>query len=306
MSARARIAATGAAAFTPAGIGALPGEGAELLAAWLPRAGAGAAGAQVPDFDAAAWIRNPKLLRSMHRGFQLGTAAAVLAMRAAGLPLAENLPAAGIAPERAGVAAALADVSPLTSDLLEVLAACGEGSGDGGAIAWGRFAELGLHQLHPFRRLTLLANMAAAHTSLLFGLQGPSFTFTSGAAAGAQTIEQALWTIAEGRAELMVCQSADSPAQSFARRPGPEMAGALVLERWETAAARHAPVLAELVPGPARLEAAGGSAPTLSLLQALGRLTPAAIPPRLELGELLAPRAAAPAARIPAAKEKLA
>lgn len=228
----AQVALTGVEALSPAGAG---------LAAYASAQAELRAPALVPDFDAAAAIRNPKLLRSMQRSFQLGTAAAVRAMQAAGLRGAEGLAQAGFAPARAGVAAALDDISPLTPDLLAVVAAAATGSD---AIAWDKFAELGLHQLHPFRRLTLLANMAAAHTSLLLNLQGPSFTFTSGSDAGPQALQQACWTIAEGRADWMVCHAASTPLQAFRRHPGPELAAAAILENAALAERRGAPILA--------------------------------------------------------------
>lgn len=228
----AHVALTGIEALSPAGTG---------LAAYAA-AQAGLRGAAlVPDFDAAAAIRNPKLLRSMQRSFQLGTAAAVHAVQEAGLQGGDTLAQAGYAPERAGVAAALDDISPLTPDLLAVVSAASTGSD---TVAWDKFAELGLHQLHPFRRLTLLANMAAAHTSLLMNLQGPSFTFTSGGEAGPQALQQACWTIAEGRADWMVCHAASTPLQAFRRQPGPELAAAAVLENATLAERRGAPILA--------------------------------------------------------------
>jgi len=249
-----RVAVTGLGALSPGGGGVAAYRG------WLA-AGHGAAGGTIVGFEPGRYIRSAKLLRSMHRTFQLVAAAAVEAMRAAGLPTAESLVAAGIAPERAGIAAALADLSPLTPDLLQALAQAAP-EGEAGTPGWARFAELALHQLHPFRRLTLLANMAAAHTSLLYGLQGPSFTFTTGAAAGTQTIAEAYWTIAHGRAELMLCQAAESPDQACTAEPVVEIAGAVVLESWESAAQRKAPILTEL-----RAEAVAGARPQFSLAE---------------------------------------
>ncbi len=253
-----RVAVTGLGALTPAG------EGLAACRAW-ERAPSGY-GQHVPDFDVARYVPSPKLRRSMHRAFELVAAAAVVAMRAAALDDVHGLAAAGIAPARAGIAAALADLSPLSPDLLEVLTPASE------PIAWDQFAERALHQLHPFRRLTLLANMATAHTSMLFGLQGPSFTFTSGAAAGVQAIAQAAWTIAEGDADLMLCHTATAAEQTFAAAPPADAAGALVLEAWGTAERRGAPILAELVPGALAPAREAGLSPVPGFLAALLRL----------------------------------
>ncbi|MGH9475098.1 MAG: beta-ketoacyl synthase N-terminal-like domain-containing protein [Terriglobales bacterium] len=259
-----RVAVTGLGAFSPGGAGMA------ALQGWA-RGGMSTPGL-VPDFDAAAHIRNPRRLRTMHRTFQLASAAAVMAMEAAGWSANGGLEAMGVAPERAGLATALADISPVTADLLRVLAAVQPEMGrepDG----WARFAELGARELHPFRRLALLANMAAGHTSLLLGMQGPGFCFTSGAGGGMQAITESYWTVAEGRAELMLAQSASSPEQAYTSERLPEISGAVVLEAWEAAEGRGARVLAEIVAGGEGMPPPpAGMEPAPELLAALLRL----------------------------------
>ena len=186
-------------------------------------AATGAAG-RISSFNPREYIHNAKALRAMHRGFQLTTAAAALALSAAGLGGdAEGLAAAGLDPERAGVVIAAADIQPVTPDLLAVLAAQEDSSEPAG---WG---EAALHGLHPFRRLHLLSNMAAAHVSILFNFQGPSLTLTSGAEAGAQALEEAAGLLAEGRADVVLCAASDCPEQTLMPGEG-EAAVALVLE----------------------------------------------------------------------------
>lgn len=168
----------------------------------------------------------------MPRGFQLTAAAAGLALRAAGIAAeAEGLAAAGIAPERAGVIVAAVDLNPVTPDLLALLAA-GEWS-EG-------FGEAALHGLHPFRRLHLLTNMAAAHISILFGFQGPSLTLTSGDGAAAQALMEAAAMLAEGRADVVLCAASDCPEQTLGPGGGGEAAAAVLLERADAAARRGA------------------------------------------------------------------
>ncbi len=223
------VAITGVGVLTPAGVGPA------ALRNWLRDPGE--VGRPVPDFDAAAYIHNPKVLRSMQRLFQLASAAAVLAMRQAGMgSTAELTSHADVT--RAGTALATTDISPITADLVQTLEEAG-----GGELQLSRFGEVALHKLHPFRRLTLLANMAAAHVSLLFGLQGPSFTMTSGVEAAQQAVAESYWTIVEGRADLMVCEAGDSPAYGVETETSREAAGALVLERWSSAKARGAAVV---------------------------------------------------------------
>jgi 3-oxoacyl-(acyl-carrier-protein) synthase len=126
--------------------------------------------------------------------------------------------------------------------------------------------------LHPFRRLSLLANLAAAHTSLLFDLQGPSFTFTSGGVAGVQTLSEAYWTLREGQADLMVCHAASSPEQEFAAAPAAEFAAAVVLEDWDLAQTRGAQPLAELTAGAGTAPAPIPASPAETLVAAVDRL----------------------------------
>jgi 3-oxoacyl-(acyl-carrier-protein) synthase len=219
--------------------------------------------------DPAAIIANPRRLRAMHRTYQLGTAAAALALRQAGLESAAAV-ARAYPPERVGIAAAIPDVSPITPDLLQLLADIGPALNT--AAGWRQFAELGVHQLHPFRRLSLLANLAAAHTSLLFDLQGPSFTFTSGGVAGVQTLSEAYWTLREGQADLMVCHAASSPEQEFAAAPAAEFAAAVVLEDWDQAQTRGAQPLAELTAGAGTAPAPIPASPAATLVAAVDRL----------------------------------
>ncbi|MGH9484432.1 MAG: beta-ketoacyl synthase N-terminal-like domain-containing protein [Terriglobales bacterium] len=282
---RERIAVTGVGAFSPGGLGV------EAYRCWLP-ARHSSQDLRVPDFNPATYIRNPRRLRTMHRSFQLATAAAVMAMESAGMPAEGGVEAMGIAPERAGLATAMADISPVTPDLLRVLAAVAPELGrtpDG----YARFAELGARELHPFRRLALLANMAAGHTSLLLNLQGPGFSFTSGAGAGMQTITECFWTIAEGRADLMLAQSSSSPEQAYCSTQQPEISGAVVLEAWSSAQRRGAPVLTEITASAEAMPAApAGMEPAPELMAALIRLGAAG--PRVGLTELARAAAEAP------------
>jgi len=231
-----RVAVTGRGVLLP------QGRTPAALGAFRAQLGRRGALPRLDDFRAADYIAHPKLLRVMQRTFALTAAAAVLAMREAGVGDGAALAGRYPDPARCGVAVAMADISPLTPDLIETL----RSSLTDGELDLERFGETARHRLHPFRRLSLLANMAAAHISLLFGLQGPSYTLTSGGEAGAQCVREAYWTIAEGGADLMVCAAADSPDYALSPSPVAEAGGSLVLENLERAAARGATVLAEL------------------------------------------------------------
>lgn len=121
----------------------------------------------------------------------------------------------------------------------------------------------------------LLSNMAAVQVGIDLGLRGPSFSLGSACATGAQSIGEAAEIIRRGDAEVMVCggveacitpltiagdQAAgalsyrnDTPEQASRpfdmERDGfvlAEGAGVLVLEAYEHAQQRDAPILAEL------------------------------------------------------------
>ncbi len=207
---------------------------------------AGPAARQLHGFDAAAYVGDPKVLRAMNRVFQIAAAASVLAMRPAGFIAPADLERAGLVPERCGIATAMTEISPVDANLIDAI----RDRSAGEKFDLGAFGESARHRLHPFRRLMLLANMAAAHSSLLFGLQGPSFTFNSGTSSGLQAIREACWTIASGRADLMLCEAADSPQNSLHCHPVTEAAAALVLEAEAVARRRGARILACLRPGP--------------------------------------------------------
>ena len=229
------VVVTAAGGLCPAGVGL------EALRAWCANPGEAR---EIPAFQPADYINNPRQLRTMHRGFQLFAAAAALALRSAGLPASRELETVA-PPERSGVAVAIGEVSPITADLLRVLAKTAVGP-----IHWGQFSEVALHELHPFRRLTLLANMAAAHLSLLFGLRGPGFTLTSGRRAGLQAIREACWAIAAGAADLMICAGADCPEQTFSALSTRELGVAIVLESRAAAERRGATIRLELIATP--------------------------------------------------------
>ena len=135
--------------------------------------------------------------------------------------------------------------------------------------AYKRLYGEGNPRVHP---LTVPRGMPSAGTSAVsaeFGLRGPSFAVASACASSAHAIAQAALLIRAGLTDLVVAGGADAPlvpgnlrawealrvlspdvCRPFsAGRPGlvlGEGGGVLILESWESAAARGAPILAEL------------------------------------------------------------
>lgn len=189
------------------------------------------------------------------------------------------------------------------------------GSGMGGVITQDeRYYKLyaqGNPRTHPFTIPRIMNNAAAAQVSMKYGLRGPALSFATACAAGAHAIGEAFEIIRSERADVMLAGGADAPiapgvirsweamrvlapahsddpsrtCRPFSRdRMGMvlgEGAGVLVLEAWDHAVARGAPILAELAGYGATADAAhitqpGVYAParaiTLALTQA--RLNP--------------------------------
>lgn len=126
----------------------------------------------------------------------------------------------------------------------------------------------GVHQVSPRLFPNSVVNAAAGHACLSHQLKGPLSTLASGGTAGLGAIEYAADLIADGEADVMLAVAADeltselhlgydqlgllasSPGLPYSREstglvPGAG-AGALVLEEYEHALARGAPILAEV------------------------------------------------------------
>lgn len=132
-----------------------------------------------------------------------------------------------------------------------------------------------LRQVSPRLIPRLLSNMAAVQVGIDLGLRGPSFSLGSACATGAQSIGEAAEIIRRGDAQVMLCGGAEAcitpltiagdqaagalsyrnDAPERASRPFDadrdgfvlaEGAGVLVLEAYDHARQRGAPILAEL------------------------------------------------------------
>lgn len=130
--------------------------------------------------------------------------------------------------------------------------------------------EEGKNRVHPFVVPRLMNNAAASHLSMEFGLRGPSFTVATACASSNHAIGQAAQMIRMGLAERMLAggsesmlcfggikaweglrvMSKDACRPFSANRSGMvqgEGAAVFVLEDYETARARGADILAEIV-----------------------------------------------------------
>ncbi len=226
---------------------------------------------EVHDFDPTPFIPDKfrKSVKVMARAAKFGLGAAGLAVRDSGLDIAaEN-------PERLGVVMGTGIVPMDLTELAPLLArACQEGV---------EFDETKLPDptrsdspLFPLWLLKYLPNMAAAHISMAFNCQGPNNTVVTACVAGTQAVGEALRLIQRGDADVMLAGGADSRidpllllaytalgtlsksdrnpeerSRPFDRmRDGfviSEGAAVLVLEEYERAKARNAPIYAEVL-----------------------------------------------------------
>jgi 3-oxoacyl-[acyl-carrier-protein] synthase II len=210
--------------------------------------------AEVPDFDPSAVI-DRKDARRMDRYIQFGLVVARQALDQAGLPGRME----GALAERTGVimGSGLGGVSTLFDNVLLM-------------------AERGPDRISPFFIPMGIANVGSGQIAITFGAMGPNFATVSACATGAHAIGEAWETIRRGDADLMLAGGTeaaiheavvggfssmkalstrnDDPAAAsrpFDRdRDGfviAEGAGMLLLETLESAVARGAEPLAELI-----------------------------------------------------------
>ena len=290
-----RVAVTGLGAVSALGVGVqafwdglVAGRsGVRRIAQFDPSAYLVQAAAEVPEFEPGEHF-DAAQSDMLDRFAQFALVAAGEACRAAGLELTDA------DRSRAGVAI---------------------GSGMGGVVTQDdRYHKLyaeGITRLHPFSIPRIMNNAAAAQVSMRWGLGGPTLSLATACAAAAHAIGEAAEIIRADRADVMIAGGAEAPiapgvlrcweamrvlapasggdpsrvCRPFSRdRLGMvlgEGAGIVVLESWDRATARGAPILAELAGYAATSDAAhitqpGVEAPARALAIALdqARLAP--------------------------------
>jgi 3-oxoacyl-[acyl-carrier-protein] synthase II len=208
-----------------------------------------------------------KALKLMCRETQIGVAAAQLALADAGLP------GPAYAPERIGVVYGSDYMMTLPEEFSAGVAKCRDESGKFEFPRWG---DEGMSQLAPLWLLKYLPNMPASHVAIFNDLRGPSNSHTLREASSNLAIGEAASIIARGAADAILAGATGTrvhPLRSLhtmlqeeiagngvepakASRPFDlhrtgmvlgEGAGAVVLERLETAEARSAKIYGEVV-----------------------------------------------------------
>jgi 3-oxoacyl-[acyl-carrier-protein] synthase II len=226
---------------------------------------------EVRDFEPEPYLpdRFRKSVKVMGRAAKFGIGAAGLAVADSGLDAAQ------LDPTRLGVVMGTGLVPMDLGELAPLLARACEVDG--------AFDETKLPDpdrpdtpLFPLWLLKYLPNMVAAHISMAFNCQGPNNTVVTACVAGTQAVGEGYRLVSRGDADVMLCGGADSRidplmllaytalgtlSKTDSRAPEErsrpfdrlrdgfvisEGAAVLVLEEYERAKARNAPIYAEV------------------------------------------------------------
>lgn len=165
----------------------------------LSAAGVSVAGV-VADLSVEHHLRDQRHLRTLNRTFALAVVSGALAASDGALD------ARPIAPPRLGIVVAIGSIDPYTDDIV----AAARAAVTSGSVNPAVFADTA-RSVHPFRRLRLLPNVAAAILSIEHRALGASVTLVSGTAtAGIQALTLAAAMIRQGAADAVLCGGVDS------------------------------------------------------------------------------------------------
>ena len=251
---RRRVAVTGLGVVSTCGVG--------TDAFWDGLCGPAPQGHRlVTDFDPSLWFQNPKEVRRSDRCTQFAIAASDMALEQAGELTAD--------PTRRGVflGTGIGGIQTLEDQILVM-------------------NEKGARRVSPFLIPMMMPNAAPAAVSMKHGFQGPAENTCTACAAGTHALANAARLIAHGRCDVVLAGGSEAPfvdaavagftnmtafsstgiSRPFdAERDGfvmGEGAGVLALEDWETAEARGAVILAEILGGASTADAHHITAPS--------------------------------------------
>jgi len=224
--------------------------------------------AEVRGFDPLEHIYCRKFLKVMSRDIQLGTVAASMAMRDAGL-------AAGtIDPERLGVSFGSGRISTEPAELIEAAVAATTAGDE--HFQFTRWGEDSLGKIAPLWLIGRLPNMPACHISIEHDARGPNNTITSRDASALLALAEGVRVLERDSADVMIVGAASANVhpvdltkfhlfENLSRRNDDpehacrpfdmtrdgtivgEGAAAFILERYEHAVRRGATIYAEIL-----------------------------------------------------------
>ena len=273
-SSSTRVVVTGVGVVSPVGIGTdsfwehlIAGtSGIGALSAFSAGGLPSKLAAEVRDFDPLEHIYQKKVLKVMSRDIQLGVASASMAMKDSGLVRGS------VDPDRLGVEFGAGHISTTPEELADAARTLKEFS-DGTTAA--RWAERGIGQIAPLWLLKQLPNMPACHVAIEHDARGPNNTITACESSALLALAEGVRAIERGAADAMIvgaCSSYIHPLEiarlnlyeSLSRGETPQEAcrpfdlhrdgtvagegsASFVLERYEHAISRGAPIYCEIL-----------------------------------------------------------
>lgn len=222
--------------------------------------------AEIRDFDPVDHISHKKHIKVMSRDIQLGVAAASMAVKDS------QIRRGAMDPERLGVEFGAGHMSSSPTELVDAARSLTESDSGSEFTRWG---EDSMGQICPLWLLKQLPNMPACHVAIEHDARGPNNTITSCESSALLALAEAMRVIQRDAADAMIvgaCSSyihplditrlnlyeglsrGEDPAHSCRpfdkHRDGTvvgEGAAAFVLERWEHAVRRGAPIYCEVL-----------------------------------------------------------
>ena len=158
-----------------------------------------AAGGEVPDFKARAYVDDRKSLKLMTTAVRLGVSAIRLA-------LDDDGDWAAVPPERRGI---FVGASPQTGDPEALRPALEASMGESG-FDMSLYGREGYPLIHPLWLVRGLSNNIIGFAAAIHDLQGVNANYCDGPLGGWNALREGALAVAEGRADLVVAGGADS------------------------------------------------------------------------------------------------
>ncbi len=260
--------AVGAGGMRPFVVDGASGTASRLLSVAAPALFSG----DLEDFDSRDTAQKKAIKKAqkvMCREIQMAVAASCRALNEADIQIGQ-FPA-----DRVGISFGSDYILTTVEDVLDGMRACYRKNPQAGAVLdeifdFSRWADHGKPKMQPLWQLKYLPNMPASHIAILNNFHGPSNSITLREATIGACVGESMEIIAANRADIMLVGTTGSRLHPFkiihaleheelARcecrpfdhdRDGTvlgEGAGALVLEEYEHAVRRNAPIFAEVL-----------------------------------------------------------
>jgi 3-oxoacyl-[acyl-carrier-protein] synthase II len=158
--------------------------------------------AEVKNYDAAAYMKNPGLHKHFNRGSSFAIGATVQACNQAGIEVEASEPTDGIDRNRLGIYLGAGEGS-VDNDVFFAALVAGWDAQEN-KMDWGEWTKIASSRMDPMHELEQEANMPAAHIAMLTGARGPTRNCLTACAASTQAIGEAMTLIRRGDVDAMI------------------------------------------------------------------------------------------------------